>query len=104
MGNGNINVGNKTATRKPGQPAVERVTTNGTAELRIDDPVHMPVSLQAMLGTAKQKNCGAMTQQRCDSGYDSAPQGFVRLVGHRDPKASLEPWVRPDLSTSTAKR
>jgi hypothetical protein len=102
VGNGNIDVGNQTATRKPGQLAVEPVTTNGSAELRIDDPVHLPVSLQAMLATATPKNCGAMAQQRCDSGrgYDSAPQEFIRLVGHRDPKACLEPWIRPQPITA----
>jgi hypothetical protein len=29
---------------------------------------------------------GAMSQQRCDSGAQSTPQKFVRLVGCRDPK------------------
>jgi hypothetical protein len=27
-----------------------------------------------------------MSQQRCDSGHQSAPQKFVRLVGYRNPK------------------
>jgi hypothetical protein len=30
--------------------------------------------------------CGAMSQQRCDSGSQSTPQKFVRLVGCYDPK------------------
>ncbi len=30
--------------------------------------------------------CGAMSQQRCDSGAQSTPQKFVRLVGCRDSK------------------
>jgi hypothetical protein len=69
VGDGNINVGNKTATRKPGQPK-----------------------------SARPRICGAMAQQSCDSGRgnQSAPQKFVQLVGYRDPKAPLEPWVRPD--------
>jgi len=60
VGNGNIDVGKKTATPKPGQPKA-----------------------------ARSGICGAMTQQRCDSGRgdESAPQKFVQLVGYRDPKA-----------------
>jgi hypothetical protein len=34
----------------------------------------------------QQQMCGAMNEQRADSGGHSQPQGFVRLVGHRDPK------------------
>ena len=37
-------------------------------------------------GNAEQ-HCGAMSQQRCDSGVTSTPQQFVHLVGCRDPKA-----------------
>ncbi|MBV9563043.1 MAG: hypothetical protein JOY90_21755 [Bradyrhizobium sp.] len=33
------------------------------------------------------KLCGAMSQQRGDSGVHSQPQEFVRLIGCRDPKA-----------------
>jgi hypothetical protein len=66
VGNGNSDVGNKTATRKPGPPKPER------------------------LGI-----CGAMTQQRGDGGNHSAPQKFVQLVGYRDPKARHESWAGP---------
>ena len=64
---GNIEVGNKTATRKPGQQ------TSGPSGI-----------------------CGAMAQQRCDSGRgnESAPQKFVQLVGYRDPKARPGSQVR----------
>ena len=41
------------------------------------------------------KICGAMSQQRGDSGHESAPQKFVQLVGCRDPKARQAPLVRP---------
>jgi hypothetical protein len=60
VGNGNIDVGKKTATPKPGHPK-----------------------------SARTGICGAMTQQRCDSGRgnESAPQKFVQLVGYRDPKS-----------------
>jgi hypothetical protein len=68
VGNGNIDVGNKTATGKPGAPKSERA-----------------------------RICGAMTQQSCDSGRvnQSSPQKFVQLVGYRDPKARPEPGVDP---------
>ncbi len=78
---GNIDGGNKTPTRKPGRPIIER------PELRIEAP-----------NTVRMKrpgNCGAMSQQCGDSGNTSTPQKFVQLVGCRDPKASSEPWVRP---------
>ncbi len=59
MGNGNIDVGNKTATRQPG------LSKSGPS-----------------------RNCGAMAQQSCDIGRanQSAPQKFVQLVGYRDPR------------------
>jgi hypothetical protein len=67
VGNGNIDVGKKTATRKPGQPAANA----GSSGRRIQQ---------------QDGNCGVMSQQRCDSGHESAPQKFVQLVGYRDPK------------------
>jgi hypothetical protein len=86
VGNGNFDVGNKTPTRKPGQPIVERlVKSNGSPELRIDKPNPRKAE--------RPKICGAMSQQRGDSGNVSAPQKFVQLVGCRDPKARA--WVRP---------
>jgi hypothetical protein len=67
VGNGNVDVGNQTAVRKP--------------------------SLKA----ARPKVCTAMTQQCGDSGRgnQSAPQKLVHLVGCREPKTRPEPWVRP---------
>jgi hypothetical protein len=85
VGNGNIDVGNKTPTRKPGQPVIEHLA--GVTEPRIDQA--NPVK------TEPPKICGAMSQQRGDSGNQSAPQKFVQLVGYRDPKARPAPWVRP---------
>jgi hypothetical protein len=87
MGTGNIDVGNKTP-RKAGQPSVEDLAvTDGPLEPRIGQP-----NLRKTEGI-----CGAMSQQRGDSGNVSAPQKFVQLVGCRDPKAGSEPWVRPHL-------
>jgi hypothetical protein len=88
VGNGNIDVGNKTATRKAGQPIAESLAvTDGSPGLRIDQP-NPPKT---------ERICGAMSQQSGDSGRgnESAPQKFVQLVGCRDPKARSEPWVRP---------
>jgi hypothetical protein len=42
--------------------------------------------IQAMPGNAE-RHCGAMSEQRGDSGAVSTPQKFVHLVGCRDPKA-----------------
>jgi hypothetical protein len=76
VGNGNIDVGNQTPTRKPGQPAVELTSRrNGSPEQRIDN------SLKT------ERPCGAMSQQGGEFlGNLSAPQKFVHLVGCREPK------------------
>jgi hypothetical protein len=77
VGTGNINVGNKTPPRKTGQPVVERlVGSNGRPELRIDQP--KPAQ------AARPVICGAMAQQRGDSGNHSAPQELLHLVGCRE--------------------
>jgi hypothetical protein len=87
VANGNTDVGNKTATRKTGQPVESLVRRIGAPEPRIDpsNPVKRPPP----------RISGAMSQQSCDSGNQSAPQKFVRLVGCRDSTARPEPWVRP---------
>jgi hypothetical protein len=70
VGSGNIDVGNTTPTRKPGQPVERQGKTS-----------EYPVS-----------PCGAMSQQGGEfRGNVSAPQKFVHLVGCRDRK------VGPDL-------
>ena len=85
---GNIDVGNKTPARNPGQPMPERpARTHGAAELRIEAP--------NTLRMKRPVNSRAMSQQCGDSGNYSTPQKFVQLVGCRDPKAGSEPWVRP---------
>ena len=93
MGNGNIDVGNKSPTRKAGRPIGERLAGSKDApELRIDK--------SNPLKTARPKICGAMLQQCGDSGRgnESVPQKFVQLVGYRDPNARPEPWVRPQAT------
>jgi hypothetical protein len=83
VGNGNIEVGNTTATRKPGQPIVESLPGSDAA-LR-------------QTGKTRQGISGAMTQQG-DEGSPSnrsVPQKLVHLVGCHDPKPRAEPWVRP---------
>ena len=76
MGNGNIDVGNQTPTRKPGQPAVNLTSgRNGSSEQRIDSSMKT------------EPPCGAMSQQGGEyRGNLSAPQKFVHLVGCREPK------------------
>jgi hypothetical protein len=84
VGNGNIEVGNQTATRKFGQPAVELTSgRNGSSEPRIDNPLKT------------ERLCGAMSQQGGDfRGNLSAPQKFVHLVGCREPKVVRDAEVR----------
>ncbi|SDH42053.1 MULTISPECIES: hypothetical protein [Bradyrhizobium] len=76
MGNGNIDVGNQTPTRKPGQPAVELTSgRSGSSEQRVDSSMKT------------EPPCGAMSQQGGEfRGNLSAPQKFVHLVGCREPK------------------
>jgi hypothetical protein len=67
--NGNFNVGNKTQPPNSSKPIVEGLA----------------------------RTCGAMSQQRGDSGRGnySVPQEFLQLVGCRESKARLEREVRP---------
>ena len=94
MGNGSIEVGDKTAAREPGQPIIDRLAgSDAAAEPRINgqNPLQNPLKAE------RPRICRAMSQQRGDSGRgnDSAPQKLVQLVGCRDPNARTEPWVRP---------
>jgi len=84
VGNGNIEVGNRTPTRKPGQPAVEATSgRNGSSEQRIDS------------SPKTEHPCGAMSQQGDEfRGNLSAPQKFVHLVGCREPKVKPGSEVR----------
>jgi hypothetical protein len=76
VGNGSI-VGKKSPARKTGQPIVERwLGSNGLPEPRIDQP--KPTQ------AARPDICGAMAQQRGDSGNHSAPQELLHLVGCRE--------------------
>ena len=78
MGDGNIDVGNKTRNRKPGLAVVESLANTDS-----------PSALRPRI-------CRAMSQQCTDSGRgnQSAPQKFVQLVGCRDLKARPEPSGR----------
>lgn len=84
MGSDNTDVGNQTAPRKPGQPAKRPVADDAASGPRGENSSKVPDRI-----------CGAMSQQRGNSGHESAPQKFVQLVGYRDPNAPHEPWVRP---------
>ena len=90
MGNGNIDVGTKTPTRKTGKPIIQRLSgSNGLPEPRIDQPIPSRAE--------RPKICGAMTLQSGDSGWgnQSAPQKLLHLVGCREPKTPPERPQRP---------
>jgi hypothetical protein len=90
VGNGSIDVGNKTATRKPGQPIVEQMAKrDGSSERRIDKTI-APKAERPRISAAMSQQCGDSGR-----GHQSAPQKFVQLVGFRDPKAQPKPPVRP---------
>jgi hypothetical protein len=88
VGNGNIEVGNKSATRKSRQPIVEGLAA-------IDGPSQLKIDQSVPLKSERPRICRAMSQQCGDNGNASAPQKFVHLVGCRDPKARPEPWIHP---------
>ena len=71
----NIIVGSK--------PTTSKMTVEETAE-RVSD-THPSAKKR------RSEFCGAMSQQRCDSGAQSTPQKFVRLVGCRDSKITPQP-------------
>ena len=97
MGNGNIDVGSATATRKSGQPAAEDLSGNHGSEARIDPslrPGRQEKDFQK--GSAHAADiCGAMSQQGGEfRGNVSAPQQFVHLVGCRDRQVEASPEAR----------
>jgi hypothetical protein len=89
VGNGNIDVGKDTLTRKTGQPLVKHLLgRDGLPELRIDQ--------QTTVRAARPTDiCGAMAQQgdQSSSGNQSASQGLVHLVGCREKARPDRPKV-----------
>lgn len=86
MGNGNIDVGNATPTRNPGQPIKEDLTVSEGTEVRID-PSSKRSRRERPAGV-----CGAMSHQNDEFRANiSAPQKFVHLVGCRDKKVAPTP-------------
>ena len=88
-GNGSMGIGTKTRARGPGQPTVDGLSSTNASGLRIAETNHPK--------NERPKVCVAMTQQNGEygRGNESAPQKLLQLVGCRDPKARLVPWVRP---------
>jgi hypothetical protein len=91
VGNDNIDVGKQTAPRQSGQ-RTERSAAGGVASAPGSETAVPPKK-------ERNRTCSAMSQQRGDSGHESAPQKFVQLVGYRDPTARPDPWVRPRVPT-----
>lgn len=90
MGNGNIDVGTKTPTRRPGRPIVENLAgSSGSSGPQIGET--------SSRNRERPRICVAMTQQCRDSGRgnQSSPQKFLQLVGCRDPNARPAASVRP---------
>lgn len=87
MGNGNIDVGNDTPTRKTGKPPVEQMKGSGSSD----------AGIVKQMQAGQPARCGAMSQQGSFSyhGNVSSPQQLLHLVGCRDPKVRAEPSTRP---------
>jgi hypothetical protein len=75
MGNGDIVVGKNSPTRSPKTVIIDHLAKRPGA----------PAPTEPIL-PRKESHCGAMSQQRGDSGAVSTPQKFVRLVGCHDDK------------------
>jgi hypothetical protein len=78
MGNGDIVVG-----KKPTKPSKNPVIVENLVKRAGAPAPSEPVP-------AREEHCGAMSQQRCDSGAISTPQKFLRLVGCHEPKTRSE--------------
>ena len=79
----NIIVGSKASAAKSTSTIVEDLTERAR-----------PSSLADKSNLLKKEwpdICGAMAQQRSDSGSYSTPQKFVRLVGCHDPRIKPQP-------------
>jgi hypothetical protein len=99
VGSGNIDVDNKTPTRKPGQPVAEHAS--GRNQLRIDPS--LKTDRQEKASEHPAGACGAMSQQGSEfRGNVSAPQKFVQLVGCRERKA--EPGLEARQYSNPVKR
>ena len=85
MGSGNIDVGNATPTRKPGQPIGVRPQTSP----------NLRATRRALVARCRSR---AATFR----GNVSAPQKFVQLVGCREPKA--EPGLEARQYSNPVKR
>ena len=90
MGNGNIDVGNKTPTHKPGQSE----HSSGGNPLRVDPS--LKTDRQERASERPAGLCGAMSQQGSEfRGNLSAPQKFVHLVGCRERKVEAGQYSNP---------
>jgi hypothetical protein len=79
MGSGDIIAGSNPSARKPkviSRTVIVKSLAKGAK-----------ASTQLAETTSVERHCGAMSQQRSDSGAMSTPQKFLHLVGCRDPKA-----------------
>jgi hypothetical protein len=88
LGNGSIELDSISRPREIGQPSVDRMIKNSFFELQAEP--------QDLARADRSGPCGAMAQQCGDSGYQSAPQKFIHLVGCRDTSVCTDPANRPD--------
>jgi len=80
MGSGDIIAGSNPPTRRPKKPTtviVRNPARGAGASSRRSE----------ITSTSAEDHCGAMSQQRADSGTTMAPQKFLHLVGCREPNA-----------------
>jgi hypothetical protein len=83
MARGDIVVGNKPSARKQAKP-------QGVIVDKLPKPAGAAAEREGSTRGNVGPHCGAMSQQRCDSGATSTPQQFVHLVGCRDRKTGQQ--------------
>jgi hypothetical protein len=81
MRSGDIIAGSNPSTRKP------KVKPEPVIVKSLDKGAKPPARRADATAGDGERRCGAMSQQRTDSGATSTPQKFLHLVGCHDPKA-----------------
>jgi hypothetical protein len=83
MPRGDIVAGSEPSARKQAKP-------QGVIVDKPSKPIGAAAEREGSARGNVEQHCGAMSQQRCDSGATSTPQQFVHLVGCRDRKTGRQ--------------
>ncbi len=82
MGSGDIIAGSNPSTRNP--KAKPKTTPKTVIVKNLSKGAGAPMGRNETTAGRAERHCGAMSQQRTNSGAVSTPQKFLHLVGCRD--------------------